>query len=105
MLFTRNVCWHHICLRDVNALTGYGGVVVNSFKLALHLPVVATQENDVVGMSNTGHMGFDSNLNPWITLQDLTKNPIENVIEEGRGECASLLNSGVNHKGLGVSTT
>ncbi len=80
-------------------------MVVNGFKLALHLPVVATQEDDVVDMSKIGHVGFGSNLNPRITLQDLTKNPIENVIEESRGEYTSLPNSGVNHKGLGVSTT
>ncbi len=80
-------------------------MVVNGFKLALNLPVVAAQENDVVGMCKIGHNGFGSTLNPWAILHGLTKIPVDNVIEEGRGEYTSLQNSGVSHKGLGVNTT
>ncbi len=35
-------------------------------------------------------MNIRANLNPWVALQGLTKNPIDNVIEEGRRECTAL---------------
>ncbi len=35
-------------------------------------------------------MGVGSSLEPWVTLQGLTKNPVDNVIEEGRGDCRTL---------------
>ncbi len=69
-------------------------MVVNRFKQVLDLPVVATQEHDVVGISRVGHMHVDSELSPWVLSQVLTKNSVDNVNEEGRGECASLSNVG-----------
>ncbi len=55
--------------------------------LALYLPIFVAQEHDIIGLSEAGQMGVGSNLEPWVTLQGLTKNPVDNVIKEGRGHC------------------
>ncbi len=61
-------------------------MAVNSFKHSLYHRVPAAQDHGVVGTGEIGHMDVGSNLNPWVTLQGLVKNPVGNVIEEGRGE-------------------
>ncbi len=38
-------------------------------------------------------MDGSSNLNPWVILQSLAKNPVNYEIEEGRGESTSLSNA------------
>ncbi len=63
-----------------------GGVLVNCFKQVLHLPGV------VAGMSDARHVNVDPELKPWVNLRGLSKNPADKLIEEGRGECASLSN-------------
>ncbi len=65
-------------------------MVVNCFKYGLHLPVAVTKEHNIVAKSEVRHIDVDSNLNPWVILQMLTKNPIDNINEEGREECQCL---------------
>ncbi len=48
-------------------------------------------------------MDVDSDLNPWIILQGLTKNPVNNVIEKGSGEYTSSLNTATNLKGYQIT--
>lgn len=43
--------------------------MVNYFKKAVYLPVLATQEYDVVGIIEVGHMCVGSNLNPRAFLR------------------------------------
>ncbi len=74
------------------------GVAINSLKQALHLAVAAAEDYDVVGIVEVRHMDGSSNLNPWVTLQSLAKNPVDYVIEEGRGESTSLSNAGADLK-------
>ncbi len=51
----------------------------------MHLPVAAAAEvHDAVGIGEVGHMDVGSNLNPSVALQSLTKNPVDNMVEEGR---------------------
>ncbi len=50
-------------------------------------------------MGEVGHMDVSANLNPWVVLQSLAKNPVNYVIEEGRGESTSLSNAGADLKG------
>ncbi len=58
-----------------------GGVVMNSFKQALHLAVATAEYNDVVGIGEVRHMDVSSNLNTWVILYSLAKNPVDYVIE------------------------
>ncbi len=44
-------------------------------------------------------MDGSSYLNPWVILQSLARNPVDYVIEEGRGENTSLSNAGADLKG------
>ncbi len=48
-------------------------------------------------------MDVDSDPNPWIILQGLTKNSVNNVIENGSGEYISLLNTATNLKGYSIT--
>ncbi len=43
-------------------------------------------------------MDVSSNLNPWVILYSLVKNPVHYVIEEVRGESTSLSNAGADLK-------
>ncbi len=69
-------------------------MAINGFKQALNLAVATAEDYDVVGIGEVGHMDVSSNLNPWVILQSLAKNPVDYVIEEGRGESTSLSNAG-----------
>ncbi len=77
-----------------------GSVAINSIKQALHLAVGAAEYYDVVGIGEVRHMDVSSNLNPWVILQSLAKNPADYVIEEGRGESTSLSNTGADFKSI-----
>ncbi len=46
--------------------------------------VAAVQDHDVVGICEVKHMCTGSSQNPWVILQVLARNPVDNVIEEGR---------------------
>ncbi len=63
-------------------------MLVNCLKQVLHLPEV------VVGISDARNVNVDPELKPWVNLRELSKNPADKLIEEGRGECASLSNVG-----------
>ncbi len=52
--------------------------------LVLYLPIFIAQEHDIIGLSEVGHMGVGSSLELWVTLQGLSKNPVDNGIEESR---------------------
>ncbi len=65
-------------------------MAANSFKQALHFSVAAAEYYDV----EIGHMGVGFNLNPWVILPSLAKNPVDNVSEEGRGESTSGMSAG-----------
>ncbi len=52
----------------------------------LHPPVVVTQENEVAGISEVGHMGVGSNINPWIILHGLARNERQHILFERRSE-------------------
>ncbi len=80
-------------------------MAVNSFKLSLYHPVPAAQDHGVVGTGEIGHMDVGPNLNPWVILQGLVKNPVGNVMEEGRGEGTPLSNVRANLNGYGVTPT
>ncbi len=41
-------------------------------------------------------MDDGSNLSSWVILPTFAKNPVDNVLEEGRVENASLSNAGAN---------
>ncbi len=71
-------------------------MAINIFKHALHLAVAAAEY--VVGIGEVGHMDVSSNLNPWVIFWSLAKNPVDYVIEDGRGESSSLSNAGVDLK-------
>ncbi len=58
-------------------------MAINSFKQALHLAVAAAEDYDVVGIGEVRHMDGSPNLNPWVILQSLAKNPVDYVIQEG----------------------
>ncbi len=70
----------------------------NCFKQALHSSVAVTKENNIVGVSEVINVDLHTNLNPWVALQGLTKNPVYNIIEAGRVESASLSNAGAYFK-------
>ncbi len=74
-------------------------MAVISFEQALHLSVATVEYYDVVCIGEVGHMDVVSNLNLWVILLSLAKNPVDYIIEEGRGECTSLSNAGANLKG------
>ncbi len=84
-MLTRDECW--AC-----------GMAINCFKQALYLAVIAAEYYDVVGIGDVGHMDISSNLNPWVVLQSLAENPVNYVIEEGRGESTSLSKAGADLK-------
>ncbi len=44
-------------------------------------------------------MDVGSNLNSSVALKGLTKDPVDNAIVEGTGECTSMSNVEVNLKG------
>ncbi len=44
-------------------------MVVDSFKLALHLEEATAEDHDVVGIDEVGHMKVSSNLNPWVSCR------------------------------------
>ncbi len=54
-----------------------GGVAINSIKQALYLAVAAAEYYDVVGIGEVRHMDVSSNLNPWVILQSLAKNSVD----------------------------
>ncbi len=62
----------------------------NFLKQALHLPVAITQKHNIVGVSEVRNVDARTNLNPWVALQSSTKNPVDNLVEEGRRECTCL---------------
>ncbi len=68
-------------------------MAINSFKQTLHFAVAKTDYYDVVGKGEVGpeHLG---------NLEGLAKNPVDYVIEEGRGESTSLSNAGADIKSL-----
>ncbi len=72
-------------------------MAVNSFKQTMHPFVAAAQDPHVVGVCEVGHVG--SNLKILTILQTLARNPIDNVIEEGREENMLLSNAEANLKG------
>ncbi len=76
-------------------------MAINSFKQAVHLAVATAEYYNVVGIGEVGHMDVSSNLNPWVILWSLAKNPVDYVIEEGRAESTSLLNAGADLKSIG----
>ncbi len=86
--------WRYSLAADITLVFHVGGVVINCVKLVLHLPVDIFQKHDVVGISKARRMDVGSDLNPWVVLQGLTKNPVDNAIEEGKEECTSLSNAG-----------
>ncbi len=69
------------------------GIAIHCLKQALHLPVAV-----IVGASEERNVDVRANLNPWVILQSLAKNPVDYVIEEGRGESTSLSNAGADLK-------
>ncbi len=73
---TRDECRHHLGFRSVNAHANCCGMVVKS----LHLPVAVTQERDIVGVTEVRYVDVRPNLTPWVALQGLTKNPVDNVV-------------------------
>ncbi len=66
--------------------------MVNCFNQVLRLRVVIAWAHDIVSVSGVGPPSVGSNLNSWVILQGLSKTPVGDVIEEGRGECTSLSN-------------
>ncbi len=70
------------------------GMVVKFFKQTLHLPVAVTQEHNIIGVSEVTNVVVRTNLNPWVDLQGVTRNPVNNAVEEGRREYISLWNAG-----------
>ncbi len=54
--------------RFVNAHADGGGVVVKSFKQALHPSVAAAQDHDVVSKEEVGYIDICSKRNLWVTL-------------------------------------
>ncbi len=58
------------------------GVAVSCFKQILHLPVVVDQRHDIVNISEVRHMDVGTNVSPWKIVQGLTKNIVDNVVEE-----------------------
>ncbi len=79
-LLTRDGCRHHLGFQNINAHVNCCGMVVKSFKQALHLPVAVTQEHNIAGVSEVRYVDVRPNLTPWIALQGLTKNPVDNVV-------------------------
>ncbi len=63
-------------------------LVFNCFRQVLHLSVIVAQGHDIVGITKARNVNVRTNLNPWVALQGLTKNPAGNVVEEGRRECS-----------------
>ncbi len=55
-----------------------------ALKQALYLPIVATQEHDIVAIIEVSHMDVGPYLSHWVMLQDFTKNLVDNVNEEGK---------------------
>ncbi len=53
----------------------------------------------IVGVGGIRPMDVGSSRNPWLTLQVLARNPVDNAIEEGRGDKTSLSGTGANLKG------
>ncbi len=51
-------------------------MVVSCFKQALHFPEVIAQEHDIARISEVRNLDIRTN------LQDYTKNPVDNVVEE-----------------------
>ncbi len=70
-----------------------------SLKQTLHLAVATAEYYDVAGMGEVGHMDVSFKLNPWVILQSLAKNPVDYVIEEGRGESISWSNADLVDRG------
>ncbi len=66
----------------------------NFLKQALHLPVAITQKHNIVGLSEARNVDARTNLNLWVALQSLTKNLVDNLVEEGRRECTCLSDAG-----------
>ncbi len=64
-------------------------MAINNFKPPLHLAVAAAEFHDFVSIGEVGHTDVVSNVNPRVMLQSLAKNPVDFVIEEGRGESRS----------------
>ncbi len=62
------------------------GVAINKFKQALHLAVAAAEFHDFVSIGEVGHTDVGSNVNPWVMLQSLAKNPVGRV--ESRSQMA-----------------
>ncbi len=75
---------YHFGLQRVDTHNHCCGMTTNYFKHFLHLPVVVTQGHDIVGISEVRHLDVSANLNPWVVLQDLTKSPADNIVEEDR---------------------
>ncbi len=61
----------------------FEALMPNASKPALYLSVATDQDHDIVGISKVRYMNIRTNLKPWVALQCLTKNPIDNVVEEG----------------------
>ncbi len=80
----------------LNACDGCGDRLVTCFKQALRLPVVVAKSRDIASINEVRYIDVRTNLNPWVAMQGLTKNPIGTAIEEGRRECISLLNAEAN---------
>ncbi len=64
-------------------------MVVICFKQVLHPSIVATQAHDVVCISEVRHIDIGPDPKPLVILHD----PVDNVVEEGRGTCTSLSNA------------
>ncbi len=62
---------------DFEALMCMPTAAINSIKQALHRAVAAAEYRDVVGIGEVGHMDVGSNLNPWVILYSLAKNPVD----------------------------
>ncbi len=75
-LLTRDECRHHLGFQNINAHVNCCGMVVKS----LHLPVAVTQERDIVGVTEVKSVDVRTNLTPWVALQGLAKNPVDNLV-------------------------
>ncbi len=58
------------------------GIGVECLKQALRLPVAIIPDHNIVSVSKFKYMDVRNNLNYWVALQGLTKNSVDNVVEE-----------------------
>ncbi len=72
------------------------------FEAVMHIPTAVAWRLTALSRPedhDVRHMDVSSNLNPCVILKTLAKNPVDYIIEEGRGESTSLSNAGADLKG------